>query len=216
MGHPRFFPGGDARGFRAVTGAIQELVGVRLDGAVVVDLNGFVKLVDAIGGLWIDVPERVVDDHYPLENGRGKVRIVIKAGCQKLSGHRALAYARSRHQDSDYGRMHRQQLVLVALAHQVDPIALLPQVPELLKIAGERLWTTLDREDIAGLAALAARVDPGAAATITFAPPNYPQHMTTAWIKRIRRVVRTAFAEPAPEPTASPATSEPPVDTCRG
>jgi anionic cell wall polymer biosynthesis LytR-Cps2A-Psr (LCP) family protein len=56
MGHPKAFPGGASRGFRAVTGAVQELVGVRLDGAVVVNLAGFVRLVDALGGLWIDVP----------------------------------------------------------------------------------------------------------------------------------------------------------------
>lgn len=216
MGHPRNFPGGDARGFRAVTGAVQELVGVKLDGAVVVDLIGFVKLVDAVGGLWIDIPERVVDNHYPPENGGRKIRITFKPGCQHLNGHRALAYARTRHQDSDYGRMRRQQATLLALAHQTDPIGLLPEVPELLKIAGEHLWTTLKRNQIGALAALAARVDPGEVETTTFTPPNYPSHMTTAWIKRIRREVRNAFDGPAPKPTPSPTGTEAPIDTCRG
>jgi anionic cell wall polymer biosynthesis LytR-Cps2A-Psr (LCP) family protein len=64
MGHPRQFPGGDARGFRAVAGAVQELVGVALDGVIVVNLAGFVRLVDAIGGLWIDVPKRL-GPHQP-------------------------------------------------------------------------------------------------------------------------------------------------------
>jgi LCP family protein required for cell wall assembly len=214
-GHPRYFPGGDARGFRAVTGAIQELVGVKLDGAVVVDLNGFVKLVNAIGGLWIDVPKRLVDNRYPLENGSHTVRIVIKAGCQKLNGHKALAYARSRHQDSDYGRMKRQQAVLLALAHQSDPIGLLPKVPELLKIAGDHLWTTLPRKDIAGLATLAARIDPSEVETITFTPPKYPSHMTTSWIRKIRKVVRTAFDGPAPKPKPSPSATES-IESCRG
>ena len=215
-GHPAYFPGKDeVRGFRAVTGAIQELVGVKLDGAVKIDLNGFVKLVDAMGGLWIDVPKRLVDNHYPLENGSRKVRIVIKAGCQKLNGHKALAYARSRHQDSDYGRMKRQQAVLLALAHQSDPIGLLPKVPDLLKIAGDHLWTTLPRKDIAGLATLAARIDPSEVETTTFTPPKYPSHMTTAWIKKIRKVVRTAFDGPAPKPKPSPSATEP-IESCRG
>jgi anionic cell wall polymer biosynthesis LytR-Cps2A-Psr (LCP) family protein len=39
---------------------VQERVGVRLDGGVVVNLAGFVRLVDALGGLWIDIPERLI------------------------------------------------------------------------------------------------------------------------------------------------------------
>jgi LCP family protein required for cell wall assembly len=201
-GHPGSFPGGEARGFRAVTGAIQELVGVALDGAVVVDLAGFVRLVDAIGGLWIDVPERVIDANYPEADGSGYLRIDIRMGCQKLDGRMALAYARSRHQDSDYGRMRRQQAVLVAIARQVDPLALLPQVPELLEIAGRHLWTTIDRADIGSLASLAARVDTSRVTTVRFVPPRYPAHLTLSEIDAIRAVVRGAFAEPAP--TSSP------------
>ena len=179
MGHPGAFPGGDARGFRAVTGAVQELVGVRLDGVVVVNLTGFVRLVNAIGGLWIDVPERLVDRNYPLEDGSGHLSIDIAPGCQHLDGRMALAYARSRHQDSDYGRMHRQQVVLVALARQVDPLALVPKVPDLLAIARDNLWTTVRRSDVAALARLAAHVNPASVKTTLFVPSRYPEHLTT-------------------------------------
>jgi len=207
MGHPRQFPGGDARGFRAVTGAVQELVGVRLDDVVVVNLAGFVRLVDAIGGLWIDVPKRLVDRNYPLENGRGHISLDIKPGCQLVDGRMALAYARSRHQDSDYGRMGRQQRVLVALARQVDPIALLPKVPELLDIAKGNLWTTVARADIRGLAELAARVDTAWVETVLVIPPRYPSHLTSAEIKQIRGVVRSVFeggAIGSPSPGEAP------------
>lgn len=208
MGHESQFPGGEARGYRAVTGAIQELVGVKLDGVVVVDLQGFVRLVDAIGGLWVDIPETVVDNAYPVPGGGRKIRIVIRAGCRQLDGADALAYARSRHQDSDYGRMARQQRVLLAMADQVDPFALLPKVPELIEIAGDSLWTTIDPDHIAGLAALASRVDPGSTDTITFVPPNYPSHMTTASIRRIRAVVREIFDEPPGEPAEGSGSSD--------
>ncbi|HSL34833.1 MAG TPA: LCP family protein [Candidatus Limnocylindrales bacterium] len=198
MGHGSRFPGGDARGFRAVTGAVQELVGVPLDGAIVVNLAGFVQLVDALGGLWIDVPERLVDRNYPLEDGSGLIRLDIPPGCRHLDGRMALAYARSRHQDSDYGRMHRQQLVLRALATQVDPIALLPKVPDLLGVARRNLWTTIAREDVAGLADLAATVDTARIKGVTFVPPSYPSHLTTAEIGKIGRVVRHVFDGPPP------------------
>ncbi len=205
MGHPRHFPGGDARGFRAVTGAVQQLVGVRLDAVVVVDLAGFVRLVDAIGGLWIDVPERLVDRNYPLEDGSGHLRLDIKPGCQLLDGRLALAYARSRHQDSDYGRMRRQQAVLVALARQVDPIALLPQVPKLLDIASDNLWTTIRRSEVRTMAELAARADTGQVRTVRFVPSRYPSHLDSAEIARIRRVVRSVFEGWKNPPASGPA-----------
>ena len=205
MGHPAKFPGGDARGFRAVSGAVQELVGVRLDGVVVVNLAGFVRLVDSVGGLWIDVPMRLVDRAYPLEDGSGHIRLDIRPGCQLLDGRMALAYARSRRQDSDYGRMRRQQQVLVALARQVDPLELAPKVPRLLKIAKENLWTTIRRSDVKDLAGLAARVDVRRVKTVLFVPSRYPSHLTTSEIARIRKVVRTVFdgLKPAAAPSPS-------------
>jgi LCP family protein required for cell wall assembly len=192
-GHPGTFPGGKARGFRALTGAIQELVGVKLDAFVAVDLRGFAKLVNAFDGLWIRVPERVVDTRYPKLDGSGTTTIVIPAGCQKLSGAMALAYARSRHQDSDYGRMRRQQAVLLALRRQLDPLAVLERAPSLLKIARDHLWTTIRREDLAGLAELAARVDARKVKTVRFVPPEYPEYLSSADIKQIRRTVRKVF-----------------------
>lgn len=214
-GHPNQFPGGDARGFRAVSGAIQELVGVPLDGAVVVNLNGFVRLVNAMGGLWVQVPQEVTDYAYPLEDGSGYVQLDIKAGCHHFSGHLALAYARSRHMDSDYGRMGRQQQVLVDMANQFDPIALLPKIPDLLSIAKDDLWTTFSGADAAPLATALAGVDTGAVKQILFDPPVYPEYVTDVMVKKVRSVVRSVFkaasapspgasASPTPKPTATP------------
>ena len=209
MGHPEAFPGGDARGFRAVTGAVQELVGVRLDAAVVVNLRGFVQLVDAIGGLWIDVQVPVVDRNYPLEDGSGHIALDIRTGCQRLDGRMALAYARSRHQDSDYGRMGRQQAVLLALAKQVDPLALVPKVPELLAIAKGNVWTTIRRSDVGALAEVARRVDPGRVRRVLFVPSRYPSHLDVDTIARIRDEVRSAFEGDHPTPTPRPSVPAP-------
>lgn len=204
MGHASKFPGGDARGFRAVTGAVQELVGVPLDGAVVVDLNGFVDLVNAVGGLWIDIPHSLFDAHYPKPDGTGYIQVSISPGCQKLNGTRALEYARSRHQDDDYGRMRRQQSVLVALDRELDPIALLPRVPDLLNIAKDNLWTTIQPDEIADLAVLAAHVDSHQIETIEFSPPKYPEFLNTKEIKAIQARVQSIFEQPAAAPSASP------------
>ena len=209
VGHPKKFPGDsdEARGFRAISGAIQELVGVALDGAIVVNLNGFVDLVDAVGGLWVDLPYALYDAHYPTPDGLHYITISFKAGCQHLDGVRALEYARSRHMDSDYGRILRQQRVIKALARQLDPIALLPQVPHLLQIAQDNLWTTIAETDVAELAVLAAQVDTDNIKGISFAPPKYPEYLRTKDIDRIRAVVGTIFDT---SPTSSPTPSATP------
>lgn len=208
MEHPKDFPGGDARGFRATAGAVQELVGQTIDGAIVVNLNGFVDLVDAINGLWIDIPFSVHDPHYALPDGSGYIELNFSAGCQKLGGERALEYARTRHQDSDYGRMRRQQRVIISLARQLDPIAMLPRAPKLFEIARDNLWTTIQPEDIADLAALAARVNKKDVQYYLFWPPETPQLLNTAGIQHVRDVFGGIFdgpspsSEPTPEPTS--------------
>ena len=213
--HRGQFPGGDDAGFRAVTGAVQQLVGVPLDGAVVVNLNGFVDLVDALGGVWINVPYPIYDATYPLENGSGDIVLRIRTGCQHLDGHLTLAFARSRHQADDYQRMDRQQIVLEALARQVNPLTLLTQLPNLLQIAGTNLKTTFTPDDAASLADFAMTIDVRHMESVLFVPPKYPELLTKAAVARIQKVVRNVFSTPmaSPGPSASPIPSLTPAST---
>ena len=203
--YPNAFPGGENRGFRAVIGAIQELSGVPIDGMVGVNLRGFIRLVDALGGVWIDAPKAVYDSHYPLPNGAGNVQLYIPAGCQHMDGTRALAYARSRHSSSDYGRMERQQAVLLALRAQLDPLATLLRFSELVDIAQDTFFTSLSREDVTDMARLAERVSASDVKTQFFFPPEYPEWVTDEALEKIRSEVRGVFDTPPPDPTASAA-----------
>lgn len=218
-GHPNQFPssagsvGGSSavtdgsRGFRAITGAVQQLIGLPLDGAVVINLNGFVDIVNALGGVWINVPYPIHDGKYPLENGSGYIVLNIKAGCQHFSGHLALAFARSRHQDSDYGRMGRQQLVLQDLATQLDPLSLILQIPNLLQIAGDNFRTTFQPSDMGPLLQFAERANRTHLKEVLFVPPSFPEYLTKTEIARIQRSVKnvfpTASASPAPSPSVA-------------
>jgi hypothetical protein len=106
--------------------------------------------------------------------------------------------------------MRRQQAVLVALARQVDPIALLPRVPELLDIARGNLWMTIGQDELGGLANLAGRVDTAGVRAVSFVPPRYPSHLDNAHLSQIWSVVRTIFDDaggPAgtPVPSVTPA-----------
>jgi LCP family protein required for cell wall assembly len=149
------------RGFKALEGAIGQYLGLHVDGAVVINLMGFANLIDDLGGLDIYVPTELKDSQYSRPQDGHDITIDIKAGQQHMDGLTALAYARSRHQDSDYGRMGRQQEVLMALRKQLNPCELVPRVPTLIKDLGDSFWTDMPIEDASTLAALAQRVGYG-------------------------------------------------------
>ena len=199
---------GEARAFRATTGAIQNMAGVNVHGVIAVNLNAFRDLVDAVGGVWVDVPAAIYDDKYPTEDGVSPRVIDIWKGCQWFDGIYALAYARSRHQDSDYQRMKRQQLVIQSVRKQLDPLALLPRTEELLGIASTNMWTTIARQDIPLLAQVAARVDANRMYNVRIAPSRYPTNQTPEGIRAIRSRVQNIFSEPQPEPSPRPSGRE--------
>ena len=82
------------------------------------DFDAFREVIDAAGGIEIDVPVPIIDNAYPT-NDYGTVRIEIPAGLQHMDGETALQYARSRHGSSDYDRAARQQQIFVALAKKL-------------------------------------------------------------------------------------------------
>ena len=212
--HPELFPGGKARGYLALQSAVSQLTGVQVDGMLVVDLNGFVRLVNALGGIDINVPTAIYDARYPLENGRGDVALYIKAGQQHMNGHLALAYARSRHQDDDYHRMGRQQAVLLALRRAVKPCALIPRLPELIDIAGDSLWTDFSPHDMPDIMALANRVNASKIARYAFVPPTIPEYLTAKGVAKAQAMVANAFtASASAGSSAGASTSIEPVPT---
>jgi polyisoprenyl-teichoic acid--peptidoglycan teichoic acid transferase len=89
--------------------------GQRIDAVAQINFDGFAAVIDAIGGVDIDVPQLIVDDQYPTPDF-GTTRIEFQPGLQHMDGPTALIYARTRHADSDFGRAERQQQVLRAIA----------------------------------------------------------------------------------------------------
>ena len=203
--HPELFPGGRNRGFWAVAGAIEELTGLKLDGMLVADLNGFVKLIDALGGVQINVPKAVRDAAYPTEDGKRFIRIYIPAGPQRMDGSRALQYVRSRNQDTDYHRMRRQQLLLVALRRQINVCSMLPRLPQLVAIGKRTVKTDIPISELPTMLEVLQRVDANRVHRVTFTPPTYRERLTAREVGRIREAVRTIFARPpTPEERLDP------------
>jgi len=203
---PEEWPGNDkTQGYRALSAAVGNITGVSVDGVVSVDLNGFVRLVDALGGIEINVPYRIFDRYYPKEDGSGTRVLEILPGVQRLDGSTALAFARSRHQDSDYGRMSRQQILLVAVRKQINPCTMLPKLPDLVRIAKDSLFTNIPLQELPRLLALADQIDTRRIERFSFTPAaGYPEVVTPASVLKMRRAVRDAFKGDPPPAEGSP------------
>jgi polyisoprenyl-teichoic acid--peptidoglycan teichoic acid transferase len=189
---PDVYPGGDLRGFVALMGAVEELTGVQLDGMAVADLNGFVRLVDAMGGITVDVPTPVHDPAYPDPDGVTEVEIFFPTGEQRMDGWHALAYARTRHQDGDVMRNQRQQHVLQALQRELS-CDLLGSLPSILDVARDALWTNLPLADVPDM----LRIDPGPVETHSLWDVHDPV-ATAEEVERVHAEVAAAFDGPAP------------------
>ena len=192
---PKLYPysGSDfTRGFKALEGAVGQYLGLHVDGAVVVNLMGFVHLIDALGGLDITVPTALRDTQYSRPQDGKDITISIKAGRQHMDGFTALAYARSRHQDSDYGRMGRQQAVLIALRAQLNPCDLVPKIPSLISALGSAFWTDMPMQDAPALAALAQKVGTSNVKSIALVPSltgNPVGFLTVSRLATVRNIV---------------------------
>lgn len=188
--HPDQFPGGPARGFMAVQAAVAATLELQIDGIVAVDLRGFVRAIDAIGGIEVTVPAAVRDEQYPLEDGGGSIDLFIPAGRQHMDGHTALAYARSRRQDSDYQRIDRQQVVLKALRREVTACRVVTRLPELLASLENAVLTDIPIEEVAPI----LEVVSGATQPVTLAfTPRYGFADTDARSELQREHWRTAL-----------------------
>jgi LCP family protein required for cell wall assembly len=190
------------RGWRALVYAIQQMAGVQVDRVVSVNLKGFVDVVNNLpeGGVWIDIPSPLRDDEY-FDSNQQKMTVDFEAGCQFLDGEETLAYARSRHQDSDYQRSRRQQYVLQQVRKQLDPVALLGHIPQLLDAAAANLFMNVDDSDIPFLAQVASRIDADRIYRYDFAPAKLTQlESPQGMVAKVNFI----FDEPEPKPTTRP------------
>jgi LCP family protein required for cell wall assembly len=101
-------------GPRAAERAAGDALGLGVDRHLVIGLQGVRDVVDAAGGIEIDVGHPIHDDAYPTDD-YGTIVVDIPAGRQHMDGETALRYARTRHQDNDFSRMARQQQVMLGV-----------------------------------------------------------------------------------------------------
>lgn len=140
-------------GLGAAREVVQQVLGIPIHYVVRVNFYGFKQIVDALGGISVNVDTAFTDYAYPVE-GQEKygtlMTVSFKKGYQYMNGEQALEFARSRHgnngEGSDLARAKRQQKILVAIrdkALNVQTLADPPKVSALIKLLGDNI-TTLD------------------------------------------------------------------------
>lgn len=170
--HPDSFPGPATPGANAIKGAVSELLGLPVHFYALVALDGFVDVVDAVGGVTITVKERVYDPAYPKEGGGTEV-FDVQPGVYDFDGHNALAFARSRYSSDDYDRMGRQRCVIEAVVEQADPFTLLRNFPRLAEVIKASVETDVPLDAMPDLIDLVSLIDTKQALSLRLIPPTY-------------------------------------------
>jgi LCP family protein required for cell wall assembly len=145
-------------GPQLATDTVEELLGVPIDYYAQVDFGAFVSFIDEIGGVKLDVPEKIKID--PLGDNNSKV---LKPGIQTLPGDLALAYVRARKTEGgDFDRAQRQQQVILAIRNRILEFDMLPHLiskaPVLFEELSAGIRTNLSLDQAIRLAWLAVQI----------------------------------------------------------
>jgi LCP family protein required for cell wall assembly len=117
-------------GTKGTLETVRELTGLPVNYLITVNFRGFRQLVDAIGGVWLDVDRRYFNDRG---GDFGYATINLFPGYQKLGGYQALDFVRYRHTDSDLYRVARQQLFVRAFKEQIKASTGILDLPRVIK-----------------------------------------------------------------------------------
>lgn len=138
---------------------VTQNLGIPVDGWIRIDFDGFVAIIDAMGGLEIDVPQAVIDYAYPTAD-YGTMLLEIPAGMQQMDGERALQYARSRHGGSDFDRAERQQLLVQSVVQKLSRPASWVRLPEVYRAFSDAVDSNLSWSQLVRMGIAALRVGP--------------------------------------------------------
>ncbi|MCL5025419.1 MAG: LCP family protein [Chloroflexi bacterium] len=166
-----------------------------------VNFRGFEKMIDALGGVDIDVEKHIIDREYPTED-YGYMTVEFLPGMQHMDGVHALQYARTRHGDNDFYRNKRQQQVLLAARNRLLRLDVIPRLPTLLGLAKDAVDTDIPVTAMPGLLRLATETDASNIVSLgidaTMVTPRYPGSTDLVPDRgKLGRLVASLLADPA-------------------
>jgi LCP family protein required for cell wall assembly len=217
------YPGG---GSALVKRTIEANFGIPIDYYVMVDFQGFEKIIDTLGGIDIEVPQTLHDTQYPDPrpgDPYAYTTVHFDPGWQHMDGARALVYARSRMSTSDFDRARRQQQVLLAIRDKVlsqGLITNLTKSPQLVSTLLGMVKTDMPLDEMWRLAPLARDVNLDsvqsavidATMTVGYRTDKGAAVRVPIWDKIDPMVAEMFFTASAPAPAVTP-TPAPPTPT---
>ncbi|HEY5981467.1 MAG TPA: LCP family protein [Microlunatus sp.] len=211
--HPGIYPDSvKDPGVQATKEAVEGAIGLKINYYAMVDMKGFEALVDAVGGIRIDVNRKI-----PIGGGHAKLYGYVEKGKnQLLDGRSALWFARSRSDSSDYDRMARQKCVMTAMLKQLDPVTVLTNFNQIASAGKEIVETDIPPRKIDTLMELALKAKEKPISSVAFVPPViYPGSPDFA---KMHTMVATkiAKAEAKDDPSPAPSATEQPTTVTAG
>jgi LCP family protein required for cell wall assembly len=154
-----------------VTKEISFLIGIPIQYVAYINLGGYEKLIDALGGIDVVVTKRIDDNFYQFPNGPKGFHIA--AGPAHLDTAHAVAYVRSRYGagDNDFTRARRQQEVLIAIKDKLTDPSTLPKLPHILDVMSRLISTNFPPDQIDRIIDLSHKVTPDSIKRFVLGPP---------------------------------------------
>jgi LCP family protein required for cell wall assembly len=184
---PARYPDGP---IRTLTREVGYILGIPIHYYAAIDLAGFARMIDPVGGVDVVNPKPIQDGLYDWLDG-SRNGFYLSAGPHHLNGRLALAYVRSRQGvgDSDYSRAARQQQVLVALKQKMIQPAMLTKLPALLDAAAQTIKTDFPPDRVSEMLDISKQLADSSIQKFVLGPPyNYhPDSSTTGgvWTSRL-------------------------------
>jgi LCP family protein required for cell wall assembly len=192
--HQTLFKRVENPGMDATISAIEGITGLRINYWAFVNLAGFRGLVDAVGGVTLNVRQPI-----PVGGLGNDVTGYIKPGIRKLNGFDTLWFARSRDSSDDYSRMARQKCVMNAMLHQISPQTVLTNFEKIAKASSQMISTDIPASEVDTFMALALKAKDRPVATLSLVPPLIDTgHPDIGLIKRkVHAAIATSEHPPA-------------------
>lgn len=184
--HPDLFEGAEDPGVEATIQGVEGITGLKINYYAMVNLQGFRNLVQAVGGLELNVRDRI-----PIGGGGGPVTGYIEPGVQRLNGFETLWFARSRESADDYSRMARQKCVMNAMLEQLSPRTVITKFEAIAEASAELVTTNLPASQLGRFAELAMKARTLPVSTVSFVPPRI--NTGDPDIDKIHRIVDRAL-----------------------
>jgi LCP family protein required for cell wall assembly len=212
--HKNLFPNhGKDAGIIATRDAVSEVLGIKLDYYTVIDLTGFQGLVNAMGGVYVNVDEKLPIGGSHAGDGSVLTRpsaYISPGKHKKLTGYYALWFARSRFSTDDYDRMRRQRCLISDIVGQANPVKMLQKYPALAAVAKSNIATNIPRKDLPAWVTLIERMQKGTITSLPFTSsvvntsnPDFPKIQSLV-AKAIRASTKPATSTSTATATGTP------------